>query len=380
MRVAFIDQRGNVPGGAEFSLALLLRHLPPHVEPHVIFFSGGHFERETRAAGFATSVVEVGRYSALSTRERLRFGAIGEAPASVYELAHRLRALEIDVVHTNSPKAHVLGTLAARVAGKPCVAHLRDVLHGTPHALVRTSVALATRRRIAISSAVADAHALGNTSVIENPLELADSSHAPDRSEARHELGIDDDVPVASIIGRIDRGKGHDRFLRALASVVRSTPMRGLIVGAPVPRDADVLPELRSLRQSLGLDGVVRFVDRVTDPRRIYAATDIHVNASIAEPFGRTVIEAAAARVPTVCFEGSGVAESMRGRTGIVVPAADESALASGMLRYGRDAHARREAGDAAFAWSRRFDAAQHARRVVDVLERAYRERDERLR
>jgi glycosyltransferase involved in cell wall biosynthesis len=65
----------------------------------------------------------------------------------------------------------------------------------------------------------------------------------------------------------------------------------------------------------------------------------------------------------------------MRGQTGIVVPAADEGALARGMLRYAQDAEALRAAGEAAFAWSKRFDAAQHARRVADVIVRARGER-----
>jgi glycosyltransferase involved in cell wall biosynthesis len=354
---------------------LLLGHLPAGIEPHIVFFTDGAFADEMRAAGYETSVVSLGKNSLSSTRERPRLRALGEIPLAVYELARHLRALEVDVVYTNTIKAHVIGGLAARVAGKPCVAHLRDILHGAGHAIVRTAVSLNTRYRIAISRAVADSFKLGNTAVIDNPLDLENYANLPDRTEARLELGIDDELPVASIIGRINRWKGQDRFLRALASVNEVSPTRGLIVGAPVFRDEDFLPELHALRRSLGLDSMVRFVDWVDDPRRIYAATDIHVNASTEEPFGRTVIEAAAARVPTVCFDDSGVAETMRGQTGIVVPAADEGALARGMLRYAQDAEALRAAGEAAFAWSKRFDAAQHARRVADVIVRARGER-----
>ena len=44
----------------------------------------------------------------------------------VARLALRLRSLRPDVVHTNSLKAGVYGSLAARAAGVPVVWHVRD--------------------------------------------------------------------------------------------------------------------------------------------------------------------------------------------------------------------------------------------------------------
>ncbi|MGP6160004.1 MAG: glycosyltransferase [Vulcanimicrobiaceae bacterium] len=371
MKVAFVDQRGSEPGGAELSLALLLRHLPSAIEPHAVFFEHGRFADEIKASGIATTVLTLGENSELSTRERPRLSAVAELPGRAVELARHLRSHRIDVVHTNTVKAHILGGAAARLAGKPCVAHLRDVLQGTGRAIVRSSVAFGTYYRIAIARSVADSYKLKRTLVIDNPLDLESYVHLPEREAARHALGIEDDVPLAVIVGRINRWKGQDRFLRALATVNRVTPLHGLIVGAPVFRDADFLPELHELRARLGLEHAVRFIDWVDDPRSIYAAADVHVNASTREPFGRTVIEAAACSVPSVCFDDSGVSESMGGQTGIVVPAADETALANGILRYARDPVERRAAGKAALEWSARFDASHHARRVAEVLAQA---------
>jgi glycosyltransferase involved in cell wall biosynthesis len=372
LKVGFVDQRGERAGGAERSLELLLRHLPAEIDAHVVLFEEGRFERELHDAGFRTSVVRLGKNSALSTRERPRLRALGELPSGIVELARQLGAQRVDVVYTNSVKAHVVGCFAARLAGLPCVAHVRDILHGKALAIVRTALSVGSQYRVAISARVAASYALPNTVVIDNPLDLDGYADLPDRARARHELGIEDDLPVAAIVGRINRWKGQDRFLRALAAVNQESPTRGLIVGAPVFRDEDFLPELHALRRSLGLERMVRFVDWVDDPRRVYAATDIHVNASTEEPFGRNVIEAAAAGVPSVCFDDSGVSESMRGHTGIVVPARDEAALARGMLRYSADGDALRAAGAAAAAWSRRFDARQHGSRVGDVIRRAY--------
>jgi glycosyltransferase involved in cell wall biosynthesis len=230
-------------------------------------------------------------------------------------------------------------------------------------------MATCSSARIATSANVARCYPLPRTTVIDNPVELAYYRDLPDPSEARTRLGIGGDEPVAAIVGRINRWKGIDRFLRALALVNERAPLRGLIVGAPHFRDADQLDELYALRAQLGLDGLVSFVDWIDDVRTVYAAIDINVNTSDREPFGRTIIEAAAAGVPSVCFDDSGVSETMvDGVTGRVVRAHEEKALADALLSYAVDQDRRETSGAAARLWSERFDAESHARRVAEIL------------
>ena len=58
--------------------------------------------------------------------ERARSGARGARPPTSLRLARRLRRLSPDLVHTNSLKAGVYGSIAARLAGVPVVWHVRD--------------------------------------------------------------------------------------------------------------------------------------------------------------------------------------------------------------------------------------------------------------
>jgi glycosyltransferase involved in cell wall biosynthesis len=251
----------------------------------------------------------------------------------------------------------------------PSVVHHRDILSGRARIAFLAVMATCSSARIATSANVARWYPLPRTTVIDNPVELAHYRDLPERSEARTRLGIDGDEPVAAIVGRINRWKGIDRFLRALARVNERATLRGLIVGAPHFRDADQLDELYALRAQLGLDGLVSFVDWVDDVRTVYAAIDINVNTSDREPFGRTIIEAAASGVPSVCFDDSGVSETMvDGVTGRVVRAHDEEALADALLAYAVDRELRETSGAAARVWSERFDAESHARRVAEIL------------
>lgn len=375
LRVAFIDQTGNETGGAQESLALLLRRLPAGLDPVVVFASEGRFADEVRGLGIDTFVVPLGRRSAGSTRERVRLDAIFDLPQAIVAIARLLGQVKAEVVHTNTIKAHVAGAPAARLAGIPSVAHMRDILEGFGRDVVRTAIATCTCERIAISKTVDRSFGLPRTTVVDNPLDIAHYERAPGKVEARALLGIPNDrLPLIGMVGRINRWKGQDRFLRAIARVRERIPVRAVIAGAPLFRDADFVPELRGLAHSLGLHDVVTFLDWQPDPRSIYAALDVHVNASTKEPFGRSVIEAAAMSVPTVCFDDSGVADSMReGRIGIVVPAGDEGALAEAVVRYASCPEIREAAGAAAAAWATRFDATLHARRVCDILSRAAR-------
>jgi glycosyltransferase involved in cell wall biosynthesis len=357
-------------------LALLLRHLPAGLEPVVVFANEGRFAEEVRGLGIDTFVVPLGRRSAASTREQVRLDAIFDLPQAIVAMRRLLERVKADVVHTNTIKAHVVGGPAARLAGIPCVAHIRDILEGFGRDVVRTAIWACTHERIAISKTVDVSFALPRTTVVDNPLDLTRYERAPRRVEARAVLGIPSDgLPVIGMVGRINRWKGQDRFLRAIARVREHIPVRAAIAGAPLFRDADFVPELRNLARSLGLGDVVTFLDWQPDPRSIYAALDVHVNASTREPFGRSVIEAAAMSIPSVCFDDSGVADSMRqGKVGIVVPAGDEGALAEAIVRYASRPEILAVAGADALAWASRFDANLHARRVCDILSRAARQ------
>jgi glycosyltransferase involved in cell wall biosynthesis len=325
--------------------------------------------------GIDTFVVPLGRRSSGSTRERVRLDAILDLPQAIVAIGRLLARVKADVVHTNTVKAHVAGGPAARLAGIPSVAHIRDILEGFGRDVVRTAISTCTRERIAISQTVDRSFALPRTTVVDNPLDLALYERAPGGVEARARLGIPNDgLPVIGMVGRINRWKGQDRFLRAIARVRERVPVRAVVAGAPRFRDADFVSELRNLARSLDLEDAVTFLDWQPDPRSIYAALDVHVNASTREPFGRSVIEAAAMSIPTVCFDDSGVADSMRqGGIGIVVPAGDEGALAAAMVRYASCPEIREAAGAAARAWAARFDATLHARRVCEILSRAAR-------
>ena len=368
MHVVFVGQSGSSAGGAERSMQLLLSHLPERIAFTVVLFEDGAYADELRGRGFAVEVVPLDSGVMGVQRERLPISAAAGSVAMVRRLISAFRRLAPDVVYTNTVKAHVLGTIAARLGGFRSAMHLRDILDGRGRDVLRVVARTCAKRRIAISHAVANALAVPPTEVVPNPLDLAEYERLPAREAARDELGLPRDVPIVGIIGRINRWKGHDRFLRSMAFVATHSGAHFAIVGKPMFRDADFVGELETLAASLGIGARVHFVPWLEDPRVAYAAFDVNCNASHEEPFGRTIIEAAACGVPTVCYAEGGAPEAVADReSGLVVAAGDERAFGGAVLELllaDRDAVARR-----CRAHARTFDAGLHAERIAAILD-----------
>ena len=367
IRVAFATRATDETGGAEESLALLVRHLPPDFERHAILFGEGRYAARLRSYGTNVHVVPVAADLLETTRERPSIGGAMALPRSISAVGRLLRRERIDVVHTNTVKAHLVVIPAARTSGVGSVMHVRDIVEGVGRTMVRGLGRIAGGR-IAISSAVAAWYRMPNTHVIPNPVELAAYEVMPDRADARARLGIGGTEPVVAIVGRINRWKQHDMFLRIVARVARTRPLQCAIVGEARFRDADFVPELHALAESLGIRDRTHFVPWQDDVRLIYAATDVLCNCSVREPFGRTIVEAAAAGVPSVAFDDGGAPDIIEdGRTGFLVPAGDEAAFANALVAL-LDPDRRAAFASAARSSAHRFGAEEHAQSVATFL------------
>lgn len=371
IRVAFVDQVGATAGGAERTLATLLAFMPADVAPTAILFEDGAFADELRRLPIPVDIVRAPDSFATSKREKLRLGAVRDTFGHALRLARRLRSLRIDVVYANTMKAHFVCAPAARLARIPCVMHFHDIVDGIAMRALRVAARVGSVERLACAKTVADAVGLERTTVSYGPIIFKSYQDLVGREEARDRLGLPQNIPIVALIGRINRWKGHDRFLRIAALVNRVTPVQFAIVGAPIFRDADFVRELETLVRELGIERHVTFMPWVEDVRPILAAIDVNVNCSVREPFGRTVVEAAAAGVPSVCFDDSGASEVVvDGSTGRVVSAGDEGLFARAILELlpiasGEDMRARLRHS------ALRFDASKITEQVAIVLRRA---------
>jgi glycosyltransferase involved in cell wall biosynthesis len=351
MRVVYLDHVGQLSGG-EIALLRLLPHLSD-VEPHVILAEDGPFADALALAGISTQVLP------MAERARgLRKGTVtpGAVPAVVVvetilyiaRLALLLRRLRPDLVHTNSLKAGVYGSLAARIACVPVVWHVRDRI-ATDYLPAPAVAMLRTMTRRLAAAVVANSHATMETldpqaqpvilySVV--PEALLPPGECESQAPTSHSIGM---------IGRFAPWKGQDLFLRAFAEAFPNGETRCVLVGAALFGEDAFEERLLDLVNELGISARVEFRGFQGDIWAELARMRMLVHASvIPEPFGQVVLEGMAARVPVVAADAGGPAELISHNVnGVLYRMGDQAALARAMRELAADPTRRRRLIDA---------------------------------
>jgi polysaccharide biosynthesis protein PelF len=168
------------------------------------------------------------------------------------------------------------------------------------------------------------------------------------RAFVRAEWRVADDTIAIGWVGRLDRKKRVEDFIRAAALVQRTTPQtRFLVIGgidAFMPEYAD---ELRVLARDLGLDGSLHFLGNRPDVPRLLSGFDVFVWLSQGEGMPHVISEAGAAGLPVIATRDNGTEEQIAdGETGLFVPHRDPGAVAVAIQRLIADPLLRRRLGD----------------------------------
>jgi glycosyltransferase involved in cell wall biosynthesis len=350
LRVVYLDHVARLSGG-EIAILRLLPHLQ-RVQAHVILGEEGVLAERLQQAGISVEVLEFAAAARDVRRDAVRLG--GASPGAALHtlayaarLARRLRRLRPDLVHTNSLKSGVYGSLAAKAAGVPLVWHLRDRIAEDyiPKPAVRPIGAFIGR--------MADGVIANSTATLETlPARAREPGWViPDSVEvSSRPRTVDASTTTFGMLGRIAPWKGQDLFLRAFAAAFAGGVERAVIVGTPMFGEQAYERELQDLVAQLGLTGRVEFRGFREDVWRELASFDVLVHASvIPEPFGQVVLEGMAAGLAVIApDEGGPAAVIADGRTGRLFHSRDRDSLAAAMAALCADPAERRRLGTAA--------------------------------
>lgn len=290
--------------------------------------------------------------------------------ADLLSLARLLRAVrryKPDVVHSHTPKAALLGTIAARLTGRKAVLSIFGLPQMTRSGVFRVILDAKTRFECSLAHRVwCDSYSvrdflvaqrlcaadklvvLGDGSV--NGVD-ADGRFNPARfsSEQKETFRRDWNIApgsfVIGFVGRVVRDKGIHELAAAWTALRDRYPhLHLLIVGeteATDPIDAGIDAALRS-------DDRVHFTGRQEDVTPFLAMMDVFAMPSYREGFGVTNVEAAAFSLPVVSTRIPGCVDSVEdGRSGTLVPARDAIAFTEAIALYLDDPALRRLHGEA---------------------------------
>jgi glycosyltransferase involved in cell wall biosynthesis len=166
---------------------------------------------------------------------------------------------------------------------------------------------------------------------------------------------------VIGSLGRLDRQKGFDVLIRALAKLPEG---RIVLVG-----DGPQRAELVALATELGLAERVEVVGWQVDARSWLASFDVFALPSRFEGFPLSIVEAMLAGTPVVASDIASIPEAVvHGHTGLLVDPDDADGLAAALRELLYDAERRRTLASAARRHAReRFTSEIMARRFSEL-------------
>jgi glycosyltransferase involved in cell wall biosynthesis len=285
---------------------------------------------------------------------------------SLVRLWRLLIHLRPDLTEFSSPKAGLLGTFAALLAGVPARVYMvRGFKLETSTGMKRRILLAAERAAAACAQVVlcnsesVRAEALALRIAPAQKLKLLGNGSSngvnverfsPGPSGVRERLGIGSEVPVIGFVGRLTRDKGLPELIEAFENIlIEERAARLLLVGWFDAAEDALGPALQERIERHPQIHCTGFVD---DTAPYYRAMDLLVLPTWREGFPNVVLEAAATGIPAVTTESTGSRDSVIPEvTGLLIPPGYPDAIVEAVMKLLRDPARRRRMGEAARVW-----------------------------
>lgn len=357
MKILFLDQSGK-PGGAE--LCLLDIATCHRAQCLVGLFEDGAFRQLLEENQIAVQVLS---QASISVRKQSSWIAGLKSVKQLAPLIAKVVRLsrQYHLIYANTQKALVVGAIASFLSGRPLVYHLHDILSLEHFSSTnrRLAVALANRATLVIANSQASRTAFVEAGgdpeivhVVYNGFRLQPYQENHDQAKIlRLTLGLEEKFVIGHF-SRLSPWKGQHVLLEALSHC--SNDVVGIFVGDALFGEQDYVQQLQSQVDRLGLRDRVQFLGFRSDVIPLMQMCDLVVHTStVAEPFGRVIVEAMLCGTPVVAAKAGGAMELVEpGVTGWLTTPGDVHELADAIAHCQQNAtearaiaqHARHEA------------------------------------
>lgn len=262
---------------------------------------------------------------------------------AVRALDHVLGQRQVDFVYTNT-LAVFDGMLWALLRRRPHIWHVREIIAQPWLAsrLLRTLARIGADKLVCNSGNTRDwlrgasnkarknGYPDDRCSVVWNGVQVQPWAPA-NKPEARRQIGLSPDLPVLLMVARINRWKGQDLLLEAIALLQASgqQDFQLVLLGSAAPAQPTMLQRLQALVADCPAARRIHVRDFAANTAEYYRAADcLVVPSREPEPFGRVAIEAMAHGVPVVAAGHGGLTEIVvHAHTGLLFAPNDAPAL-----------------------------------------------------
>ncbi len=129
-------------------------------------------------------------------------------------------------------------------------------------------------------------------------------------------------------VAQHDQNKNQIAIIRAVEKILKTGRKVSLLLVGDGPCHNNLKSEVRRL----GLSNSVIFTGQVSDPEKYYAQADVYAQTSFQEALPLSVLEAMAAGLPIIATNVGGLRDVVD-KNGILIPAGDDEALVSAMIK-----------------------------------------------
>jgi D-inositol-3-phosphate glycosyltransferase len=198
------------------------------------------------------------------------------------------------------------------------------------------------------------------------------------KKASRKKLVIREDALILSFVGRIQPHKGPDVLIRAVAEMLKHTPvlrakLKTFIIGGASGNGSQEPERLRALTKFLGVEDVIEFMPPVAHNELSdwYRASDLVCVPSYSESFGLVALEAQACGTPVVATAIGGLRTAVAdGISGSLVDGHDPRAWSAVISRLLLEPERRLLLSMGAVEHASHFGWDATARGTLDVYDR----------
>lgn len=277
---------------------------------------------------------------------------------ALWKLFNYFRKEKPEIVHTHTPKAGILGMLAAKLAGIPLRLHtvaglplleVKGLRRTLLEVVEKITYLCATRvipnsvglREIILQKKFTDKKKIvmvgnGSSNGIDteyfNPEEISSAI----KEDTISSLGIAHEDFVFIFVGRIVADKGINELVQAFVKLQKNNARVSLLLVGPFEQELD--PVRSENFELIHHHPKIYSTGFRNDVRPFFAISDALVFPSYREGFPNVVMQAGAMGLPSIVSDINGCNEIIQdGKNGLIIPPKDEKALFEAMANLMED-------------------------------------------
>ncbi len=321
-KIAFVITKLDL-GGAQKSVLYTARHISDNFEPFLLCGQGGTLEKYAKDHIKNFFVIPSLVRQVNPIKDILAFK----------ELAKKLKEIDPQIVHTNCPKAGILGRIAAKLFTKAKVVHTthgfvfyegQNVFKKYFYILIERFAALFADYMVFVSNKDLQT-ALKYKITAPQKARLIRAGVTPKAKESLRfnkaklfeELGIKEGTKIVLQTANLKPEKNPLESVKIASLVCKQMPNTVFLYTGTGP----LKEKTKNLIKELGLENNFKLIGEREDIPHLLSICNVFLLTSIREGLPMALLEALFMKVPAVCYNVGGIAEVLKnGENGFLIP------------------------------------------------------------